>query len=341
VIARALVAMLVVGALGCGGDPSGTDGGVIDAPDVGPDAPPCDPDRPRAVPITTVTIGPGPLEDRVVAFIDGATRSVDVQMYTFTLTRIADRLIAADRRGAPTRVLLDPGQNMTSTIRTRLVNGGVEVRDAPAGFINAHAKYVVVDGERLLLESGNFTNAGMDDQRNFAVEDSDPEDVADLVAVFAADWAGTTATLGCTRLVVTPGNARLRVQTLIANATTSLDIALYYLSDTSIRAALFTAKNRGVTIRVLLASTQEIPENGATATALTSAGISVRTLQNPVMHAKVIIADGTAALVGSNNMSQASLSNNREVGVILRETGPLSTVRTRFEGDWTAATPWQ
>ena len=59
------------------------------------------------------------------------------------------------------------------------------------------------------------------------------------------------------------------------------------------------------------------------------------------MHAKVIIADGTAALVGSNNMSQASLSNNREVGVILRETGPLSTVRTRFEGDWTAATPWQ
>lgn len=340
-IARAAVAaLLAVGLAACGGDPSGVDGGVIDAPDVGPDAPPCDADRPRTVPITTVTIGPGPLEDRVVAFIDGATRSVDVQMYTFTLTRIADRLIAADRRGAPVRVLLDPGQNMTSTIRTRLTNGGVEVRDAPAGFINAHAKYVVVDGARLLLESGNFTNAGMDDQRNFAVEDSDPEDVADLATVFAADWAGTTATLGCTRLVVTPGNSRLRIQTLIANATTSLDIALYYLSDTSIRAALFTAKNRGVTIRVMLASTDEIPENGATATALTNAGISVRTLRNPVMHAKVIIADGVAALVGSNNMSQASLSNNREVGVIMRESGPVQIVRSRFEGDWTAALPW-
>ena len=338
----AALAALILGAAlaACGGDPSTGDDAGGDPIDAGIDAPSCDPERPRAVPITAVTVGPAALEDRVVAFIDGATRSIDVQMYTFTLTRIADRLIAADRRGAPVRVLLDANQ-LDAGLRTRLQNGGVEVKLAPSGFPNAHAKYVVVDGDRLLLESGNFTVAGMSDQRNFAVEDRDPQDVADAAAIFAADWAGTAPTLSCSRLVVTPGDSRLRIQTLIASATASLDIALYYLSDTAIRAAVMTAKNRGVAVRVLLASTGEIPENATTASTLTAGGVPVRTLANPVLHAKVIIADGARALVGSNNMSVTSLRDNRELGVIMREPAPVAAVLAQFNSDWNAGTAWQ
>ncbi|MBK7078440.1 MAG: hypothetical protein IPH44_39860 [Myxococcales bacterium] len=334
-----LAALILAAVAACGGDPATGDDAGGDPIDAGIDAPGCDPERPRAVPITAVTVGPAALEDRVVAFIDGATRSIDVQMYTFTLNRIADRLIAADRRGAPVRVLLDANQ-LDAGLRSRLQGGGVEVKLAPTGFPNAHAKYVVVDGDRLLIESGNFTVAGMSDQRNFAVEDRDPQDVADAAAVFAADWAGTTATLSCSRLVVTPGDSRLRIQTLIASATTSLDIALYYLSDTAIRAAVMTAKNRGIAVRVLLASTGEIPENATTASALTAGGVPVRTLANPVLHAKVIIADGARALVGSNNMSITSLRDNRELGVIMREPGPVAAVLAQFNTDWNAGVAW-
>lgn len=340
--AAVVVAAACAWALACGGDPATGDAAGGDPIDASVDAPACDPDRPRAVAITGVTVGPasGALEDRVVALIDGATRSIDVQMYTFTLSRIADRLIAADRRGAPVRVLLD-GNQLDTTLRNRLTSGGVDVKLAPAGFTNAHAKYVVVDGDRLLIESGNFTVAGMSDQRNFAVEDRDPQDVADAAAIFNADWNGTTPTLSCSRLVVTPGDSRLRIQTLIASATTSLDLALYYLSDTAIRAAVMTAKNRGVAVRVLLASTGEIPENATTASTLTAAGVPVRTLANPVLHAKVIIADGARALVGSNNMSVTSLRDNRELGVILREPAAVNAVLAQFGTDWNAATAWQ
>lgn len=333
------VAALALALAACGGDPATGDDAGGDPIDAGVDAPACDPERPRDVPITAVTVGPAALEDRVVAFIDGATRSVDVQMYAFTLSRIADRLIAADRRGAPVRVLLD-GTQLDTTLRNRLQSGGVDVKLAPAGFTNAHAKYVVVDGDRLLIESGNFTVAGMSDQRNYAVEDRDPADVADAAAIFAADWAGTAPTLRCSRLVVTPGDARLRIQTLIASATTSLDLALYYLSDTAIRSAVLTAKNRGIAVRVLLASTSEIPENGTTASTLASAGVPVRTLANPVLHAKVIIADGARALVGSNNMSSTSLRDNRELGVIMREPGAVAAVVAQFGTDWNAGTAW-
>jgi cardiolipin synthase len=208
--------------------------------------------------------------------------------------------------------------------------------------VNAHAKYLVVDRDRALVESGNFTVAGMSDQRNFALEDRDPQDVADAAAIFNADWNGTTPTLSCSRLVVTPGDSRLRIQTLIASARTSLDIALYYLSDTAIRAAVHDRpKNRGVAVRVLLASTGEIPENATTASTLTAAGVPVRTLANPVLHAKVIIADGARALVGSNNMSVTSLRDNRELGVILREPAAVNAVLAQFGTDWNAATAWQ
>ncbi|MEZ4399520.1 MAG: phospholipase D-like domain-containing protein [Kofleriaceae bacterium] len=332
-------ALALVLAFGCGGGdgPAAIDAAPGDGP--GADAPACDPDRPRAT-APTVAVGPATLEDRVVALVDGATVAIDVQMYSFTLTRLADRLIAADRRGVPVRVLLDAGQPENATIRSRLVAGGVEVRDAPAAFINAHAKYVVIDRDDALIASGNFTVAGLSDQRNYGVEDRDPEDVADLATLFEADWTGTTPALTCSRLVVTPGDARLRIQTLIASATTSLDLALYYLSDTSIRAALQTAHNRGIAVRVLLADPSEIADNAATATTLTQTGISVKTLRNPTMHAKVIVADGARALVGSNNMSITSMRDNREVGVILREPPAVATVTTQFAADWAAATAW-
>jgi cardiolipin synthase len=333
------VGVLLALASGCGGDDGATDPDAGDPVDAGPDAVACDPQRPRTTAPSAV-IGPASLEDRVLALIGGATMSIDVQMYSFTSTRVADALIAADTPSLPVRVLLDGGQNENSAIRTRLTSGGVEVKDAPAGFVNAHAKYLVVDRQRALVASGNFTLAGLDDQRNYALEDRDPDDVADLAAVFTADWTGQPATVGCTRLVVTPGEGRLRIQTLIAEARTSLDVALYYLSDTSIRAALQTARNRGVTVRVLLAATSEIPENGTTATTLTQSGIAVRTLANPTMHAKVIIADGAAALVGSHNMSATSLRDNREVGLIVREPVAVGPVVSQFTADWNNATPW-
>lgn len=314
---------------------------AIDAPI---DAPACDPDRPRAqAPLAIIGPDGGAtgLEGRVLALIDGATQSIDVQMYAFTLTNIADRLIAADRRGVPVRVLLDGNQSANASIRTRLQGGGVEVVTAPAQFQNAHAKYVIVDRARAILMSANFTQAGMDDQRNYGIDDRDPEDVADLVEIFAADVANRPAALTCPRLVITPGDSRTRVLSLIGNAQTSIDLELYYLADSAVRAAVVAAHDRGVAVRVLLAATNEIPDNATTAQQLTAEGISVRTLANPVVHSKLLLVDGTAALIGSNNMSLTSLRENREVGAIVRDAQTIAPVRTQFEADWSAATPWQ
>jgi phosphatidylserine/phosphatidylglycerophosphate/cardiolipin synthase-like enzyme len=342
---RALVnrwaaAALALTVAGCGGDDGG--GGDGGGDDGGLDGSSCDPAAPRAL-SPDVLVGPGGgaqgLEERVIAAIDAATTSIDVQMYTFTVDRVADRLIAADGRGAPVRVILDANQVGAASTRSRLENGGVDVTYAPSGFPNAHAKYMVLDGATAFILSANFTLSGFDDQRNYAVIDRDAADVGDLAAVFAADWSGQPAALGCTRLQVTPGDARTRLLALIAAATTTLDAELFYLSDSAVRQAIISAHQRGVAVRVLLADPADMSENATTATTLTGAGVAVKVLANPTVHAKLVIADGVA-LIGSHNMSPTSLRDNREIGVLVREGNGPDLARTQFDSDWAAARSW-
>lgn len=336
----AALALLASGAAGCGGDDGG-DGGGDGGIDAGVDAIACDPTTARPL-APEVLVGPGSggaaLEERVVAALDAATASIDVQMYAFTVDRVASRLVAARGRGLAVRVILDGNQVGVAETRSQLEAGGVAVRLASPTFPNAHAKYMVLDGSAAFILSANFTVSGFDNQRNYAVIDRDPDDVADLAAIFEADWRGEAAAPGCTRLMVTPGDARTRLLALIAAATTTLEAELFYLADSAVRQAIIGAHGRGVAVRVLLADPSDMNDNTTTATTLRGAGVAVRTLATPDVHAKLIIADGVA-LIGSHNMSSTALRDNREIGVLVRES-TAATARGQFEQDWAAATAW-
>ena len=334
-----LVAALLVTATGCpGSESSSVDAGpIIDA---GIDAAACDPDRAPSV-APEIFIGPAELERQLATQIDGATVSIDVQIYAFTLDRIATKLIAADRRGVPVRVIFDQTQSAANAnVRTNLMNNGVEVKWAPATFPYAHAKYVVVDHDTAMMMSGNITVAGMVDQRNAGLVDRDPPTVADLAAIFEADWNARPVQLTCPRLMISPADARTRVLNLIGSAATTLDIEVYYIADVGVRTAIIGAKNRGVTVRVILADASEVSDNPATATFLKNAGVQVRILSNPVPHIKLVIADRKAALIGSHNLSSSSLRDNREIGEIVRTTAAVNVLAARLDGDWNLATPW-
>jgi phosphatidylserine/phosphatidylglycerophosphate/cardiolipin synthase-like enzyme len=52
------------------------------------------------------------------------------------------------------------------------------------------------------------------------------------------------------------------------------------------------------------------------------------------MHAKIIVADGQKAFVGSENISTASLERNRELGLIVSDQNVLTTLQQTFQQDW-------
>jgi len=117
-----------------------------------------------------VFVGPTQWQSSITAAIDSATVSLDVQMYLFTVTAIADAITAAQDRGVAVRVLLDPDEPNGAVV-DRLETAGVEVRFDPAAFAFAHAKYMIVDHARTVIMSGNFNAGAMSSERNYAIID--------------------------------------------------------------------------------------------------------------------------------------------------------------------------
>ncbi len=308
------------------GDDASTDPGVG-----------CTPTSPRTV-TPEAFVAPTGLQDRILSFIDSAQSTLDVQMYLFTVTAISDRLVAAKDRGVAVRVLLDPDHAGNANVRSRLTSAGVPNRNDPTIYSFAHAKYLIADGDRAIVMSANFNADAMTDERNYGMVDRDPDDLADLQAIFDQDWAsggGETATiadLSCTRLIVSPNNSKQRILDLIDGANETLEVEALYISDSQVRDAVIAARGRGVVVRVILEGSMD---NTDTIAELQAAGIEVHNATTFYLHAKLIIADGVA-FIGSENFSLTSLTKNREVGALLFEPAQASVSRDQFDADWSS-----
>ena len=290
-------------------------------------------------------VGPQSWESSIEAAIDSAAGTLDVQMYLFTVTDIANHIISAYKRGVAVRVLLDPHEN-NSTVQTLLTNAGVPNKTDPTVFTFAHAKYMVIDGTTAVILSGNF-NAGAVDttdangERNYGFVDHDPDDAARLETVFEDDWTSTSGAepdLTCTRLIVSPVNSKDRILAHVASAMQTLDIEVLYLDDADVRAAVVEAANtRHVATRIMLSDPAKNPQNTGTVTYFQGYNIPIKYLLTNYLHTKMIQADGIA-LVGSENMSETSLTKNRETGGLIFEPGPAGIVHDQYEQDWSNAT---
>jgi phosphatidylserine/phosphatidylglycerophosphate/cardiolipin synthase-like enzyme len=296
----------------------------------------CDPYEPRQPPLE-LFIGPVGLESLIIEHIDAAQLSIDVSMYQFTRWNIRDALIAAHSRGVALRVLLDGAQaDVNGQVRTALEGAGIEVKDSPQEFTHFHTKYLIVDRMEALVMSANFITYSMEGERNYGVIDRATDDLTDLQAIFDRDWSGSGALdLSCTRLIVSPENARERLLALIGGAQASLDFASMYISDAEVLAAIKNRAQAGIPTRVLLANPAWIDDNVATAQELEAAGAEAKYFMSLDLHAKLVVADG-AAFVGSENLSYTSLNDNREAGVFVTEADALAEVKTQYTADWNA-----
>ena len=309
-------------------------GATVDAPDGSG----CTATTPRTATPETF-IGPTGLENRIGALIDGAQSSLDVQMYLFTVQSLANKIVAAKQRGVAVRVILDPDEAGNANVTPIFTSGGVTWKNAASIYSYSHAKYLLIDRQAAVIMSMNFNYDAMDNERNYGMVDRDPEDVADVQAIFEQDWQlangmpATAANLACTRLVVSPTNAKQRLIDHINSATSSLDVEVMYVSDMQVQSAIGAAKTRGVNVRVII-----LESTDPSVTYFKSVGIPVKTPPNTFyLHAKLLIAD-QVAFVGSENMSYTSLTRNRELGALVFEPTAFAPIKQQFEADWSAST---
>jgi cardiolipin synthase len=283
----------------------------------------------------------------ILSLIAGARTSVEVEMYEFGRDDIATALVDAHRRGVPVAVIVDPSVEVTRATEDTLRGAGVDVIDYPVRKqMIDHVKLLVVD-HRVAVVGG--INWGATSDRNHDVDAAvTGPAAANLDRVFATDliasgrMADVPPLAPDDRLLVAATlpapSIRPLVLRLIDDATSSLDLELYVLTDTGVVHAIERARARGVAIRVLLDPSQR-PSDGPAA-ALTAAGVSVRHYRSSgeKLHAKVGIADGRTAVFGSANWTTSGFQHNHEVDVEILDVPAIAAQLTAMmEADWSAS----
>lgn len=339
---RALVlGLLLLASASCTTSPHAADPGPDATLAVVPDAVPgpdfCAATDPRATPVTIVPT-PEAGEQPYLDALGAAQAKIRVEIYEMGAGGILDTLAAKARAGVAVQIIFDQSKkSVNQKYADQLAAAGAQVKWSSPAFTYQHAKFIVVDAGAAVISTGNFSKTfSIILERNFVATDRDPADLADLIALFDADWQGVAPPMGCTRLVVSPINARPRLLDLITGATTTLTIESMQFADPAVRAAVQARVAAGVQVRVLLADAGWITANASAATFLKGLGVTVKWI--PHLHTKVLIADGVRAYVGSENLSATSLDHNREVGLIVTDGASIEPLASTFEGDWTAGT---
>ena len=298
----------------------------------------CDPLTPRTKPLE-ITVQPDSGAQPFVDVVNLAKKDLRVMVYEMGFGPIFDAILAQAKAGVKTRVILDLSQkDVNQKYMDQLIAGGAEVIWSDTQFTYMHAKVIIADDATALVSTGNYYIKNLLQERNYAAKDTDPADVKVLTSLFDADFERKSPDLTCTRMLVSPVNAKQRLLDFIASAKKELLVHSMQFAEKDVREAVVARKNAGVAVRAILADPSWIDTNTEAAQFLKTNGIEAR--YAPHVHVKAVVVDGTTAYVGSENISWTLLAKNREVGLLVTEPSNISTIKGTFEKDWTTATPF-
>lgn len=291
------------------------------------------------------SLNTGTNEPVIDKFIASAHRSLDMTMYQLDDTTVIKELIALHDRGVAVRVILDNrNESYNAPAFAQLQAAGVGVVYSNPTYYYTHQKTITVDGSESLIMSGNLTSEYYTTSRDYGVFDNNPKDVAAIKAVFNADYTHTAVTPSDgANLLWSPTDSRTRILSVINGAKRTLDVEELEFSDPAVVDAITAAAERGVKVRIVLENpsyyTWEIAQ-------VEAAGAKVSTYSSQTgfyIHAKAIVADaGTHAErveVGSINITENSLDNNRELGIILTDHSSVNLIDSDIADDFAGGTP--
>jgi phosphatidylserine/phosphatidylglycerophosphate/cardiolipin synthase-like enzyme len=280
-------------------------------------------------------------------FINSAKKSLDMTMYELTDTTAEQDLGQDAQRGVDVRVILDGHleKSHNQTAFSYLSGHGVHVVWADPHYAATHQKTITIDGTTSAILTGNLTTQYYSTSRDFTVMDTTAGDVAAIEQTFGADFASTAITPpDGSDLVWSPTTAQPDLLAVINGAKTALQVENEEMGDSNVVDALTAAARRGVNVQVVMTRSSDWTDNF---NALTSAGVHVATYSASAplyIHAKVIIADAgqpTARMfLGSENFSTASLTRNRELGLLVGTPDIIAAVHTTLVNDYNGAQQW-
>ena len=320
-----------------------------------------------ALPLTTQytdTLYAFPESDNSVTplytLIDNAQHTIDMTMYALEDTTFSGDLVAACNRGVKVRVILD--QNLEKSGNTPAYNQLNGVTNCSAVWANkafqaSHQKSIILDGAQVAIMSLNLQSQYYSTTRDFALLENDPVDIAAIQATFNADYAAGTPSSGVAGasdysyqpgagddLIWSPTTAQADMLAIINNAKSTLLVENEEMGASNIVSALEAACTRGVTVHIAMEYSSSYVSNF---NALKAAGCKLSTYNNPngfYIHAKAVIADyglpTQSVYMGSINYSNASMTENRELGAYIVDPASVQLLCASMASDYAGGTAY-
>lgn len=272
--------------------------------------------------------------DEPLAYVIGqAQKSVDVAAYDFDLFRVADALIAAQKRGVTVRVVAETDNTDRAELR-RLAQAGIPiVADPTDAFM--HNKFVIIDRQSVWTGSWNFTNTETYRNNNNIVMLTSARLAENYTVEFEEMFverkfgAGSPANTPYNRVELdgvlvenyfAPEEPiRQRILELVGEARSEVVFMAFTFTDAEIAKLLNRKLREGVTVRGVIEA-RNVNDMGSQFAALQQAGIDLLADGNPyTMHHKVIVVDGAVVIAGSYNFTRRAAETNDENVLIIHD----------------------
>jgi phosphatidylserine/phosphatidylglycerophosphate/cardiolipin synthase-like enzyme len=263
---------------------------------------------------------------RVVRALRKAKQSVCVTIFRCDLPEFEKALGAAVARGVSVRALIAEnnrsGEKALRKLEQRLLDAGVTVSRTADDLVRYHDKMLVIDERVLFVFGFNFTRQDLSKRRSMAIVTRKRKLVTEALNLFEADATRQAFTSAAPDLVISPVNARARLEKLIKSARKSLRIYDPQAIDNPMLRLLRKKAEDGVDVRII----GKAGKGGSE--------LRVEKLPELEVHLRAILRDDLELFIGSQGLRTIELDRRRELGIILRDRSAIKRFRNVFDDDW-------
>ena len=285
-----------------------------------------DPESPLA---SQETGGPdGPL----AASIDAARLTVDVAIYSLSLTSIRDALIHAHERGVQVRVVME-SDNMDGSAPQALLEAGIPILgDRREGLM--HDKFVVIDRSEVWLGSMNYTFSGTYNDNNNLVHIRSVKMAENYTKefeeMFLDDMFGDHTVPETPNPDINIEGSRVEtffspddgvadhLYEILADATDSIYFMAFSFTTDDLGEVIRAQAENGLDVAGVMEEQQVNSNIGTEYDLFKQAGLKVFLDGNEgQMHHKTMIIDGQIVVTGSYNFSRSAETRNDENLIVI------------------------
>ncbi|MDQ7008920.1 MAG: phospholipase D-like domain-containing protein [Candidatus Gracilibacteria bacterium] len=194
---------------------------------------------------------------KIVHLINKSEKSVYIEVYMLTEKKIKIALFNAKNRGVDIKIILEHSPYLAKSLNRKYFE---EYKDAglnitwsnPQNYTLNHSKIILIDNNKLILSTGNFTASNFKKNRDLFIFTEDKYIINAFNNIFNSDFIGEKITFYEDNLVISPDYSRIKIEKLISSAKNNIKIYIPYLSDNNLLKLIEEKINSGVKIEMIM-----------------------------------------------------------------------------------------